>query len=480
MRRSFPVTTRIAAAVAVIVGFALISNGGAARDIRKLGNELEGATRRTARALTMAEDIRTAIYEMRFAQRGISLALLEAPQDLPKAEKLFHDSGGRIENLLNDLPPLLDSPRDTVLVATMREKIRKWRALGPEMERLAAAGDTPGLSRLRTGEVRKTADEIDAAAKDLIAHGTDALAQAESRAAATVWNAFAMQMAFALGLLLAGGVAMLWTRRTGKHIQQLAANLRMGARHLADAASHVKTVGMSLADGSTQQASSLEETSACTEEFHAMTRSNLDNAAKAANVMADVDRQMQTGAAALGDMVTSMQLISESSSRISKIIGAIDEIAFQTNILALNAAVEAARAGQAGLGFAVVADEVRNLAGRCSQAAKDTASLIDQSVERSRQGSLKLENLAELIKGLVGGSANVKGLVDEVRRASEEQARGMEQISKALLNIEQVTQKTASVAADGATAGNAMSDESLDLVRHADELDRLFGAGGAE
>src|SRR5271156_3316875 len=123
-------------------------------------------------------------------------------------------------------------------------------------------------------------------------------------------------------------------------------------------------------------------------------------------------------------MVQSMQEITGSSDKISKIIKVIDEIAFQTNILALNAAVEAARAGEAGMGFAVVADEVRSLAQRSAQAAKDTATLIEDSITRSREGKMKVDQVSFAIKVVTQDSTGVKILIDEVSLGSEEQSRG--------------------------------------------------------
>src|SRR6185295_3293520 len=118
---------------------------------------------------------------------------------------------------------------------------------------------------------------------------------------------------------------------------------------------------------------------------------------QAASLMADVDRKVNESNRALGNMVSSMTSIQDSSAKVARIIKTIDEIAFQTNILALNAAVEAARAGEAGMGFAVVADEVRNLAQRSAQAARDTAGLIEESITRSREGSAKVAQVATSI-----------------------------------------------------------------------------------
>ena len=167
---------------------------------------------------------------------------------------------------------------------------------------------------------------------------------------------------------------------------------RFGAASLVSSASH------SLAEGATQQAASLEETSASTEEITSITRKNADHALQVAGLM----QQSAEGAGgvntSLDRMVEQMREIGNSSNKIARIIKVIDEIAFQTNILALNAAVEAARAGEAGLGFAVVADEVRNLAQRCAQAARDTAGLIEDSIATSRDGNARLDQMAESVR----------------------------------------------------------------------------------
>jgi methyl-accepting chemotaxis protein/methyl-accepting chemotaxis protein-1 (serine sensor receptor) len=166
-------------------------------------------------------------------------------------------------------------------------------------------------------------------------------------------------------------------------------------------------------------------------------------------------------------MVEAMDGISASSTKISKIIKVIDEIAFQTNILALNAAVEAARAGEAGMGFAVVADEVRNLAQRCAQAAKDTADLIEDSIQKSDGGKLKVDQVADAIREITGESGKIKVLVDEINLGSIEQSRGIDQISRSVTQMEQVTQSNAASAEETASAAeelNAQADAMKDVV----------------
>jgi methyl-accepting chemotaxis protein len=230
-----------------------------------------------------------------------------------------------------------------------------------------------------------------------------------------------------------------------------------------------------LAQGSSEQAASLEETSASSEQITAMTRKNAENSATAATLMTDVDQRVIEGNRTLGEMVQSMQEITGSSDKISKIIKVIDEIAFQTNILALNAAVEAARAGEAGMGFAVVADEVRSLAQRSAQAAKDTSALIAESIAKSNQGSTRLERVAEVIRAITESTVKVKTLVDEVNLGSQEQARGIEQISKAIAQMDQVTQGTAASAEEGASASQQLSAQAEAMGHAVRKLSRMVG-----
>jgi methyl-accepting chemotaxis protein len=169
----------------------------------------------------------------------------------------------------------------------------------------------------------------------------------------------------------------------------------------------------------------------------------------------------------LADMVASMSSIKTSSEKVAKINKTIDEIAFQTNILALNAAVEAARAGQAGMGFAVVAEEVRNLAQRSASAAKDTATLIEESITNANQGTQRLELVSSAIRGITDGAGKVKNLLDELNEASKQQGQGIQQVSIAISQVSTVTQASAASAEESAAASeelNAQSQTVSDLV----------------
>ena len=194
---------------------------------------------------------------------------------------------------------------------------------------------------------------------------------------------------------------------------------------------------------------------------------------ESAHLMAVVDQRVADANQTLGEMAASMMEINASSGKISRIIKVIDEIAFQTNILALNAAVEAARAGEAGMGFAVVADEVRTLAQRSAQAAKDTAALIEESIGRSHECSTKLEQVATAIHAITERASKVKTLVDEVNLSSEEQAKGVDQISKAIVQMEQVTQKSAATDEQSTSAGEELSVQSQTMRQVVQDLHQM-------
>src|SRR5260370_26171027 len=207
-----------------------------------------------------------------------------------------------------------------------------------------------------------------------------------------------------------------------------------------------------------------------------MTRKNAENSQTVARLMAEAAGLVGGAKQALDQMVASMKEIDDSSDKVAKIIRVIDEIAFQTNILALNAAVEAARAGEAGMGFAVVADEVRNLAQRSAQAAKDTAALIEESIAHSKEGGSRLDQVADAIRKITSSASEVKTLVDEVNLGSQEQARGIEQIAKAVVQMQQMTQKSAANAEESASA-SAEKSAQVDSERSA--AGGLVGRGGS-
>jgi hypothetical protein len=273
-------------------------------------------------------------------------------------------------------------------------------------------------------------------------------------------------------MLIATGAGVV-IRGMNRELTTLASELQQNAEQVTAAAAQVGSSSMMLSQGASTQAASLEQTSASMEEMASMTRANADSSHQAATLMIEADKRVHDSRRVLQEMVTSMAAIEESSDQVARIIRTIDAIAFQTNILALNAAVEAARAGDAGMGFAVVAEEVRNLAQRSAQAARDTASLIEESTRRAQQGSSTVEQVSASIGGLAESVTSVKGLIEGVSAASRQQTQGIDQVSQALTEMEQVTQSTAATAEEGAAASEELNAQAEAAMRVVHRLDRL-------
>ena len=258
--------------------------------------------------------------------------------------------------------------------------------------------------------------------------------------------------------------------KMARHLKNLTTEMASGASEVAIAAESVSRASRTLAQGSSEQAASLEQTSGTSDQITSMTRQNAKSAQTAAEHMVEVDKSVSAANKAIEEMVNSMYEITSSSSKIARIIKVIDEIAFQTNILALNAAVEAARAGEAGMGFAVVADEVRNLAQRSAQAAKDTAALIEESIQKSNEGGTRLEEVTAAIRSITSSTTKAKLLIDDVNSGSKDEAKGIEQISSAISQMEQVTQRNAASAEEGASASQELSAQAGSITNSIQRL----------
>ncbi len=226
-------------------------------------------------------------------------------------------------------------------------------------------------------------------------------------------------------------------------IHQALSEVRTVADELASASQQLSGAADQISTGAQEQASGLEETAASLEEVAATVRQNADNAKHAAQLAAGSRTVAEKGGAVVGSAVEAMGDITQSSRRIGDIITTIDEIAFQTNILALNAAVEAARAGEQGRGFAVVAAEVRDLAQRSAAAAKEIKGLIGDSTEKVAAGSQHVNTSGETLREIVTSVKRVTDMIGEIAAASNEQTTGIEQVNKAVSQMDQVTQSNA-------------------------------------
>jgi methyl-accepting chemotaxis protein len=279
-------------------------------------------------------------------------------------------------------------------------------------------------------------------------------------------------------------------------INRIINGLSMASEQVASASGQISQSSQSMAQGASEQASRLEESSASLEEMASTTRQNAD-AARQANTMAEqagsaaesghaVSQRMgEELAGRIGKMTSAIDRIKTSTDQTAKIVKTIDEIAFQTNLLALNAAVEAARAGDAGKGFAVVAEEVRNLAQRSADAARNTASLIEESQKNAENGVTVSVEVGEILKRAieveiaksfqkaVEAATRVRQLIGEVSASCNEQARGVEQINVAVSHMDKVTQSNAASAEESASASEELSAQARELSEMVDALVRL-------
>jgi methyl-accepting chemotaxis protein len=228
--------------------------------------------------------------------------------------------------------------------------------------------------------------------------------------------------------------------------------------------SHILTGAESLARRSEQQASTLEETAASMEELSSTVKHNAENSQQVSQLAHAAKGKAEKGGEIVGHAIEAISHIEESSSKMTEIISVIEEIAFQTNLLALNAAVEAARAGEAGKGFAVVADEVRSLAQRSAQASKQIKTLILDSNQQVKDGVSLVHQTGSTLKEIVDSIKQVADLITEIANASREQSYGVEQINVAVNQLDEVTQKNASMAQESTVTAQALSDQSQNLL----------------
>ncbi|MFZ1110694.1 MAG: methyl-accepting chemotaxis protein [Rhodomicrobium sp.] len=229
---------------------------------------------------------------------------------------------------------------------------------------------------------------------------------------------------------------------------------------IASAATEIAAGANDLSQRTEQQASNLEETAASMEEMASTVKQNSDNAQQANQLSISARSIATDGGNVVSQAVDAMARIEQSSSKISEIIGVIDEIAFQTNLLALNAAVEAARAGDAGKGFAVVASEVRSLSQRTSVAAKDIKGLIVESGRQVKDGVKLVDNAGASLSEIVQSINRVADIVAEIAAASREQSTGVEEINKAVVQMDQMTQQNAALVEESAAASRTLQDEA--------------------
>jgi methyl-accepting chemotaxis protein len=237
-----------------------------------------------------------------------------------------------------------------------------------------------------------------------------------------------------------------------------------GVDDIVTSSKQLHSYAANLSDSANNQAASIEQMGASIEEATASIEQNSNNAREADTISKETSTAAQNGYEHIQKLSQSMQDINESSTKISNIIKTIDEIAFQTNLLALNAAVEAARAGEHGLGFAVVAEEVRSLAGRSAEAAKETADIIETSIEEVKNGNSIVLQTTSSFEGILDKIDNTVSLNSEISVASSEQSDSMGQINNAIVNIDSLTQNVSASAEELSAAAEELNSKAISVT----------------
>ncbi|WP_284602566.1 methyl-accepting chemotaxis protein [Dickeya dadantii] len=262
-----------------------------------------------------------------------------------------------------------------------------------------------------------------------------------------------------LGKLTAAMAAM------NDRLRQMISDVRDSVGHVTHSAADIAAGNSDLASRTEQQSAAVVQTAASMEELTSTVKNNTENARHASQIASDASQNAHKGGEVVQNVVKTMDDIAASSRKIADITAVINSIAFQTNILALNAAVEAARAGEQGRGFAVVAGEVRNLSQRSSQAAKDIAALIAESVERTNAGSTLVAEAGQTMESIVNSVSRVNDIMGEISSASEEQSRGIEQISRAITELDSTTQQNAALVSQSSSAANTLEEQAMLLEK---------------
>jgi methyl-accepting chemotaxis protein len=516
------ITSRLMLAFGTLVAIVLLVSGFAWHALSKANANFSSYVGDTGARIAQAASVRRAMFERTIASRNLVLAASPAIHDAEKAAVIAaHENvGKRIQKLKTMVanPAVDDDERKQV--AQIEAIEARYAAVSQRIVQLALENKREDSITAMNNECRPLLAEL---SKTIGAY-SDYLrklgeGEVEVMKANYASNRNSLFVACGIAVALAIGMALLITRNLRRALGAEPAELgdvarrvavgdlvRMPATQTAPAGSvmaslgemqanlsrvvsEVRSASDSIATGSSQiasgnadlssrteqQASSLEQTAASMEEMNATVKNNADTARQANQLAASASSAAAKGGEVVGQVVSTMQEITDSSRKIADIIGVIDGIAFQTNILALNAAVEAARAGEQGRGFAVVAGEVRSLAQRSAEAAREIKSLIGASVERVEAGSRLVGDAGTTMNDIVSQVKRVSDLISEISSATSEQTSGIGQVSDAVTHLDQMTQQNAALVEQSAAAAESLKRQASNLS----EMVATFKLGSA-
>jgi methyl-accepting chemotaxis protein len=476
---SFTIGKKLFLAAGTLVLFTFALGIAALMSISNIGDQVSEIVHVSVKKQTLAHETATQASDLLVLARGIEIhGFMKDTATVQTYDQEYATTAEATQANLVSLSALITNPDAKLAVQDAVEALALMRQAEQMVSHQSMAGDmdaavSTSVNQILPAEKRIVGDIARILKVQEDQQAADSLST-ESAIAGSRWlTGILLVLAAAVGMVLVFVI-----RQINALLRNSVAELSEASVQIASAAGQVASSSQSLAQGASEQTATIEETSSASAEINSMAKRNTENSRSASEAVTRSQEGFEKTNQSLTEMVGAMDGINSSSQKISKIIKVIDEIAFQTNILALNAAVEAARAGEAGMGFAVVADEVRNLAQRCAQAAKDTADLIEDSIHKSDGGREKVEHVAVAIRAITADASKIKELVEEINLGSVEQSGGIDQISRAITQMEQVTQSSAANAEESAAAAeqlNAQAEAMKDVV----ESLRAMVDGGA-
>jgi methyl-accepting chemotaxis protein len=461
--------------------------------VSTLGGALDVAVNSTAKKMAVVGNIRADFQEMnaltrathvsyviRELERGRKDAACGACHDASQVEKTqraFEGTAAGLGKQFTALESLGKAEDDRSALNALKKAADSWSTGYQDYLRQVNAGNFEAGHSIVTDKLFPILDDVKKNTGVLAMQQQQALEASDEGAHRSIAGNRVVTFALiGFSLLISVGI-FLTIRKITRVLSDLTSELKESAEQVASASGHISSSSQSVAQGASEQAATLEETASFGERIRTAAQKNAGDTKAAADLTAHVDQGVIQTNEALDHLVTAMQEIDHSSQEISKIIKVIEEIAFQTNLLALNAAVEAARAGEAGMGFAVVADEVRNLAQRSSEAARETAALIERSIDKAGVGKMQVQNVAEAVRSVTESATEAQALMRQVQSSNEEQAKETEQIARAISEMERVTQSSAASAEQSASAGEELYAQSESMRGIVSRLTALTGAG---